>query len=199
MTMPSMSQGLIYKLAGAQRFGCQRGSYGFDEDFGIATARFVFIAARGREHIGRGFDEAAFLLKISKRLRREREDFFRSFFRGERFGKAHQLAAVALVTVALVHIKARELGFALVRKRVQRDAADKITVNLEHPIVLDMLQNIGACAADEFLAFDRLPDERHDGANIFFKHTANLLIFVRVIIVPMPVWLNTSVSRASSV
>jgi hypothetical protein len=43
--------------------------------FGISSALLVFFAARGRQIVGRAFAEAAFGLKISERLRREREQF----------------------------------------------------------------------------------------------------------------------------
>ena len=63
---------------------------------------------------------------------------------------------------------------------MQRDAPHHLAVDLEHPVILHLLENLGARPPHQFLAVHRLPDERHDGPHVFFENFPDLLVFVRV-------------------
>src|SRR4028119_2497886 len=101
-------------------------------------------------------------MNVAEALRRQREDLPQPLLRSEPLGKGHQLTPVSLTAMAFAHIKAGQLGLALGGIWMERHTSHEVTIDLQHPIVLDALQDVGTRAADEFLAVDRLADQRHD-------------------------------------
>ena len=85
----------------------------------------------------------------------------RAFFGGELFGKGHQLVPVALALVVFGDVEAGEFGLLFLRIKMQRDAADQVAVDLQHPVIIEVREDVGARAPHQFLVVHRLPDQRH--------------------------------------
>ena len=83
----------------------------------VAAALLVFLAARGRQIVRRAFGEAALGLKISERLRRERQQLAQAQLARPVLDELDQLAADALILVRRADVQARQLALVLFRDR----------------------------------------------------------------------------------
>src|ERR1035437_7416959 len=148
--------------------------------FGISSALVIFLATRGRQIVRRAFGKTAFGLKISERLRREREQFDQAHFARLVFDKLNQLPPDALVFVRRIDVKARQLALFLFGINVQRHAGDGILINLKNVIIAETFFNHGAAALDKFVRFDCGFRQQLNRADVFFLRGPDLLILVRV-------------------
>ena len=100
--------------------------------------------------------------------------------RGELFGEGHQLAAEALAFVALCDVEAGEFGLLRLGVVVHGDARDELAIDLEHPVVVELREQIGARALHEFGVLDGRADEDEQRAHVLFEHAPDLLVVVAV-------------------
>lgn len=156
------------------------GGEGFDHDLRFSGTGVVFFAAFGGETIWGDLGVAAFLLEEVEGLGGEGEDLFDALFGGELFGEGHEFASVAFAFEVFADMEAGELGEIFFRVKVKGDTADEIAIEFEDPIFVEVGEDIGFGAFDEFLAIDGLADEHHEGAGIFFEDATDLLILVGV-------------------
>ena len=119
-----------------------------DQHLGVAAALVVFLTARGREIVGLAFAEAAFGLKVSKRLRRERDQFAQAELARLAFDELDQLPPDALVFMRGVDVETGQFALVLLRVNVQRDTGDRVLVDFENVVIADLFLDAGAGALD---------------------------------------------------
>ena len=140
----------------------------------VAPALIVFFAPRGRQVVRRTFGKTAFGLKVCERLGRERDEFVQADVARLVFDELDQLAADALVFVRRVDIQAGQLAFALFRIKMQRDAGDRVAVDLENVVVAKALLDDGARAFDQFVRLDGFLGQLLDRAHVLFLRAARI-------------------------
>src|SRR5271165_1116208 len=122
--------------AGSRAWLCLRGNFQLlQENFRVPSAMVIFLAAGGRKVVGGAFDKAALGLEISKRLRREGDQFVQAHFAGFIFDELNQLSADTLVLVRRIDVKTGEFARLLRGINVQRDAGHRVLVDFEDVVI----------------------------------------------------------------
>ena len=121
-----------------------------------------------------------FLLEVAVGLRGEGVEVFDALLTRNIFDERHEFATVTLIFVGLADVKAGEFAGRFLRVKVESHAGNGRAVDLEEPVIFEVLEDFGARAADEFFVVNGLADEGHDGVNIFFEDAADLLVFVGI-------------------
>ena len=114
-----------------------------DQDFRIASALLIARAAGGGEVVRGAFRESALGLEVGEGLRREGEQRVQSELAGARLDILDQLSSDPLVLVRGVDVEAGELALVALRVDVQRDASDRVAIDLEQEVVADPLLDLG--------------------------------------------------------
>ena len=99
----------------------------------------------------------AFDLKVGEGLGGQREQFRTPVARAAVLHELNQLAPDALVLVRRADVQARELALVLLGKDVQRDTGDRVPVDLEDVVVVDVLLDRRPRPPHQFIGLHGLP------------------------------------------
>lgn len=152
----------------------------FDEHLGATAALFVAFAAFGWQIFGATFHEAGFGLEVGEGLGGEGEESFQAFFAGFCFGELHHFAADALIFVGGADAETCDFCLGASGVWVQGDTGDRVAVDFEEVIVLELSFQRGAVPFQEFLTDDGRVDEFQQAADVFFESPSDLLVFIGV-------------------
>src|SRR5215471_17065641 len=106
----------------------------FDQDARISSADFVFGSALGRENFGGCFNKSALLLEIDEGLRGKGKELGKAALASQVLYERHQLSAQALIFRGTTDVKTSQLRHLFLGVRKQRDTANDVPVDLEHPV-----------------------------------------------------------------